>query len=162
ARFLMTNIDSYCIQKGMDEADADFYHYHALALSLGCLGVRASDGLPDETLSYLKQSVLVKERHEQLAMIFKRCADEGGIGVYQALLPYVHISGLIDILLKIHDLYQEKSNSTILAMLFEYLEKVAAITAYAEQTQALITLLGEIGRRGDETVRLRARYLTGA
>src|SRR5436190_24304320 len=47
-------------------------------------------------------------------------------------------------------------------MLFEYLEKVAAIPAYAEQTQALITLLGEIGRRGDETVRLRARYLTGA
>lgn len=162
ARFLMTNVDYYCLQKSMDEADADFYHYHALALSLGCLGVRASDGLPDETLSYLKQSVLVKERHEQLTMIFKRCADEGGVGVYQALLPYIHIPGLIDILLKIHDLYQEKGNSTILAMLFEYLEKVAAIPAYAEQTQALITLLGEIGRRGDETVRLRARYLSGA
>jgi hypothetical protein len=162
ARFLMTNIDYYCHQKGMDEGEADFYHYHALALSLGCLGVRASDGLPDETLSYLKQSVLVKERHEQLAMIFKRCADEGGIGVYQALLPYIHIPGLIDILLKIHDLYREKGNSTILAMIFEYLEKVAVIPAYAEQTQALITLLGEIGRRGDETVRLRARHLSGA
>ena len=96
----MTNIDYYCLQKGMDEAEADFYHYHALALSLGCLGVRASDGLPDETLSYLKQSVLVKERHEQLAMIFKRCADEGGIEVYQALLPYIHIPGLLDVLLK--------------------------------------------------------------
>ena len=39
--------------------------------------------------------------------------------------------------LKVHDLYREKGNSTILAMLFEYLEKVAAIPAYAEQTQAL-------------------------
>jgi len=162
ARFLMTNIDYYCLQKGMDEAEADFYHYHALALSLGCLGVRASDGLPDETLSYLKQSVLVKEKHEQLAMIFKRCADEGGIGVYQALLPYIHIPGLLEVFLKIHDLYRERDNSTVLAMLFEYLEKVAAIPAYADQTQALITLLGEIGRRGDETVRLRARHLTEA
>ncbi|HEY4034586.1 MAG TPA: hypothetical protein VGL94_11545 [Ktedonobacteraceae bacterium] len=162
ARFLMTNIDYYCLQKGMDETETDFYHYHALALSLGCLGVRASDGLPDETLSYLKQSVLVKERHEQLAMIFKRCADEGGIGVYQALLPYIHVPGLLEVFLKIHDLYNEKGNSTILAMLFEYMEKVAAIPTYADQTQALITLLGEIGRRGDETVRLRARHLSGA
>jgi hypothetical protein len=162
ARFLMTNVDYYCRLKGMNEADTDFYHYHALALSLGCLGVRASDGLPDETLSYLEQSVLVKERHEQLAMIFKRCADEGGIEVYQALLPCIHIPGLLDVSLKIHDLYQEKGNSTILAMLFEYLEKVAANPEYADQTQALITLLGEIGRRGDETVRLRARHLSGA
>jgi hypothetical protein len=162
ARFLMTTIDYYCLQKNMDEAEADFYHYHALALSLGCLGVRALDGLPDETLSYLKQSVLVKERHEQLAVIFKRCADEGGIEVYQALLPYIYIPGLLDVFLKIHDLYHEKGNSIILAMLFEYLEKVAAISAYAAQTQALITLVGEIGRRGDETVRLRARHLSGA
>ncbi|HEX3639812.1 MAG TPA: hypothetical protein VHV10_00835, partial [Ktedonobacteraceae bacterium] len=162
ARFLMTHINYYCLQKGMDEAEADFYHYHALALSLGCLGVRASDGLPDETLSYLKQSVLVKERHEQLVMIFKRCADEGGIGVYQALLPYIHITGLLEVFLKMHDLYHEKGNSIILAMLFEYLEKWAAIPAYADQTRALITLLGEIGRRGDETVRLRVRHLSGA
>ena len=161
ARFLMTNIDYYCLQKGMDSDESDFYHYHALALSLGCLGVRASDGLPEETLSYLKQSVLVKEKHEQLAMIFKRCADEGGIGVYQALLPYIHISGMLDCFIKIHDQYREKDNSTILAMLFEYLEKVATDPACAEQTQALITILGEIGRRGDETVRLRARQLSG-
>jgi hypothetical protein len=160
ARFLMINIDSYCSQKGMDADEADFYHYHALALSLGCLGVRASDGLPEETLSYLRRSVLVKEKHEQLALIFKRCADEGGIGVYQALLPYIHLPGLLDVLLKIHELYREKENSTILAMLFEYLEKVAIIPAYAEQTQALITLLGEIGRRGDETVKPRARLLS--
>src|SRR5215467_9676419 len=105
ARFLMTNIDYYCRQKDMDADDADFYHYHAMALSLGCLGVRVSDGLPDETLAYLKRSVLVKEKHEQLALIFKRCADEGGIGVYQALLPTIHIPGLLDVFLKIHDLY---------------------------------------------------------
>jgi hypothetical protein len=160
ARFLMTTIDHYCLQNGMDEIEADFYHYHALALSLGCLGVRASDGLPDETLSYLKQSVLVKEKHEQLALIFKRCSDEGGIEVYQALLPYIHLPGLIDVLLKIHELYREKDSSTILAMLFEYLEKVAILPAYVEQTQALITLLGEIGRRGDETVRPRTRHLS--
>jgi hypothetical protein len=160
ARFLMTNIDHYCLQKGMSEDEADFYHYHALALSLGCLGVRASDGLPDETLSYLKRSVLVKEKHEQLALIFKRCADEGGIGVYQALLPYIHLPGLLDVLLKIHELYREKENSTILAMLFEYLEKVADIPASADQTQALITLLGEIGRRGEETVRSRTLHLS--
>jgi hypothetical protein len=161
ARFLMTNIDYYCLQKGMDEIEADLYHYHALALSLGCLGVRASDGLPDETLSYLKQSVLVKERHEQLSMIFKRCADEGGIAVYQALLAYIHLPGMLDVFLRIHELYREKGSSTILAMLFEYLEKVAAVSAYTEQTQALITILGEIGRRGDETVRLRVRSLSG-
>jgi len=160
ARFLMTNIDSYCLQKGMSEAETDFYHYHALALSLGCLGVRASDGLPDETLSYLKQSVLVKEKHEQLAMIFKRCADEGGIGVYQALLPSIHLPGLLDVFLKIHDLYREKESSIILAMLFEYLETVAVVPAYAKQTQALITLIGEIGRRGDKTVRPRTRHLS--
>ncbi|HEU5378376.1 MAG TPA: hypothetical protein VFV38_23385 [Ktedonobacteraceae bacterium] len=162
ARFLMTQIDHYCLQKGMDEVEADFYHYHALALSLGCLGVRASDGLPAETLAYLKQSVLVKERHEQLAVIFKRCADEGGIAVYQALLPYIHIPGLLDVFLKIHDLYREMGNNVILAMLFEYLEKAAAIPAYADQTQALITLLGELGRRGDETVGPRARRLSEA
>jgi hypothetical protein len=161
ARFLMANVDYYCHQKGMDEAETDFYHYHALALSLGCLGVRASDGLPDETLSYLKQSVLVKEKHEQLSMIFKRCADEGGIEVYQALLPYIHIPGMLDVFLKIHDLYREKGNSTILAMLFEYLEKVAAFPGHEDQIEALITILGEIGRRGDETVRLRARHLSG-
>ncbi len=162
ARFLMTTIDQYCLQRGMDETEADFYYYHVLALSLGCLGVRASDGLPDETLSYLKRSVLVKEKHEQLAIIFKRCADEGGIEVYQALLPYIHLPGVLDVLLKVHELYREKEHSVILAMLFEYLEKVAAIPAYAEQTQALITLLGEIGRRGDETVRLRTRDLSEA
>jgi hypothetical protein len=160
ARFLMTTIDSYCQQKGMDADGADFYHYHALALSLGCLGVRASDGLPEETLSYLKRSVLVKEKHEQLALIFKRCADEGGVAVYQALLPYIHLPGLLDVLLNIHELYREKENSTILAMLFEYLEKAATIPACAEQTQALITLLGEIGRRGEETVRPRTQPLT--
>jgi hypothetical protein len=160
ARFLMTTIDHYCQQKGMDAVEADFYHYHALALSLGCLGVRASDGLPEETLSYLKRSVLVKEKHEQLALIFKRCADEGGIGVYQALLPYIHLPGLLDVLLKVHELYRERESSTIFAMLFEYLEQVATISACAEQTQALITLLGEIGRRGDETVRQRARWLS--
>jgi hypothetical protein len=162
ARFLMKNIDYYCFQRGMSEAESDFYHYHALALSLGCLGVRASDGLPDETLSYLEQSVLVRERHEQLAMIFKRCADEGGIEVYQALLPYVHTPGLLDVFLRIHDLYREKGNSTILALLFEYLVTATRTPAYAEQTQALITILGEIGRRGDETVRLRARVLSEA
>lgn len=162
ARFLMTNIDHYCLQEDMDEAVADLYHYHALALSLGCLGVQMSEGLPDEIFSYLKQSMLVKERHEQLAMIFKRCADEGGIEVYQALLPYIHIPGLLDVFLKIHDLYRDKENSTILAMLFEWLEKVVAHPIYADQTQALITLLGEIGRRGDETVRQRARSLTEA
>ncbi len=160
ARFLMTDIDAYCQQRGMDADEADFYHYHALALSLGCLGVRASDGLPEETLAYLKRSVLVKEKHAQLALIFKRCADEGGIAVYQALLPYIHLPGLLDVLLKIHELYREKENSTILAMLFEYLEQVVANPAYAEQTQALITLLGEIGRRGEETVRPRARLLS--
>jgi len=159
ARFLMTTIDTYCLQKGMDADEADFYHYHALALSLGCLGVRASDGLPEETLSYLKRSALVKEKHEQLALIFKRCADEGGIGVYQALLPYIHLPGLLDVLLKIHELYREKENSTILVMLFEYLEQVVAIPASAPQRQALITLLGEIGRRGEETVRQRTRLL---
>jgi hypothetical protein len=155
ARFLMTDIDYYCRQKDMNAADADFYHYHAMALSLGCLGVRVSDGLPDETLSYLQRSALVKEKHEQLALIFKRCADEGGIGVYQALLPYIHLPGLLDVLVKIHELYSEKENSTILAMIFEYLEKVAANPANEEQKQALITLLGEIGHRGDETVRRR-------
>jgi hypothetical protein len=160
ARFLMTSIDHYCRQKGLDEAEADFYHYHALALSLGCLGVRASDGLPEETLSYLKQSVLVKEKHEQLSLIFKRCADEGGIGVYQALLPYIHLPGLLDVLLKIHELYREKDRSTILAMLFEYLENAAVRPAYVEQTQALITLLGEVGRRGNETVRPRTHHLS--
>lgn len=162
ARFLMTTIDRYCTQKGMDAEDADFYHYHALALSLGCLGVRASDGLPEETLSYLRRSVLVKEKHEQLALIFKRCADEGGTDVYQALLPYIHLPGLLDVLLKIHELYHEKENSTILAMLFEYLEKVAALPTSVEQTQALITLLGEIGRRGEQAVRSRALHLSEA
>lgn len=161
ARFLMVHVDYYCLQMGMDEDEADFYHYHALALSLGCLGVRASDGLPEETLAYLKQSVLVKERHEQLATIFKRCADEGGSEVYQALLPYIHLPGLLDIFLKIHHLSREIGNSTVLAMLFEYLEEVVTTSAYIDQTQALITLLGEIGRRGDETVALRAQRLSG-
>jgi hypothetical protein len=160
ARFLMTNVDYYCRQKGMSVPDADFYHYHAMALSLGCLGVQVSDGLPDETLSYLKRSALVKEKHEQLALIFKRCADEGGIGVYQALLPYIHLPGLLDVLVKIHDLYSETENSTILAMIFEYMEKVAANPAYVEQKQPLITLIGEIGRRGDETARRRSRLLS--
>ncbi|PWT76264.1 MAG: hypothetical protein C5B60_04285, partial [Chloroflexi bacterium] len=160
ARFLMTNIDYYCRRTGMDADDADFYHYHAMALSLGCLGVQVSDGLPDETLAYLERSALVKEKHEQLALIFKRCADEGGVGVYQALLPHIHIPGLLDVLVKIHDLYSETENSTILAMIFEYMEKVAANPAYEEQTQALITLIGEIGRRGDETARRRTLLLS--
>ena len=37
---------------------------------------------------------------------------------------------------------------------------MAANPAYEEQKQALITLTGEIGRRGDETVRLRTRLLS--
>src|SRR5262249_43500080 len=152
--------DHYCQQKGLDADDADFYHYHAMALSLGCLGVRVADGLPFETLTYLNRSVLVKEKHEQLALIFKRCADEGGIGVYQALLPNIHLPGLLDVLVKIHELDSATEHRTILAMVFEYLEKVAANPAYAEQKQALITLIGEIGRRGGETVRLRARLLS--
>ena len=156
AKFLISWAETYNRQYG----ENDDIYYHALALSLACVGVKAPDVLPQSIQKYLEKFVLGKAERVKLAKIFKRCADEGGAEVYGALLPLIDAPGLPDLFLELHDLHCKSNDSLIPPLLFDYLEKVMPQTTQPDQV--LISLLGELGKRPcGELVRARAQAMLG-
>lgn len=159
ATFLIKWAEDY---NGQHETNDGIY-YHALALSLACIGVKAPDALPQSIQKYLEKFVRGAAERAKLAKIFKRCADEGGSEVYEALLPLIDVKGLPDLFLELHELHSESNDSIIPNLLLDYLEKVAIQIVYDDQTRILVGVLGELGkRRFGDRVRERARSLSEA
>jgi hypothetical protein len=151
ATFLMSLVESYNCQ-------GNELYYHALALSLACMGVKAPDALPQSIQKYLEKFVRVTAERVKLAKIFKRCADEGGAEVYEALLPLMDTEGLPDLFLELHELHCKSDDRIIPTLLFDYLEKVVTPTVYADKP--LIDILGELGKRKpDASVRASAQSI---
>ncbi|MBV9690577.1 MAG: hypothetical protein JO202_12820 [Ktedonobacteraceae bacterium] len=150
AKFLIQWVEDHDRQG--DESDE--ICYHALALSLTCMGVKAPDALPSNIQKYLEKFVRGTVERATLAKIFKRCADEGGAEVYEALLPLIDTEGLPDLFLELHELHCESNDAIIPMLLFDYLEKVVKQTAYADQI--LVGILGELGK-SKSSARVRAR-----
>ena len=123
------------------------YKYNALALSLMCVGVvwappqaqaTPTMTVPDNVLKALRICIPDPEARKHVAPVLKRCAEEGGIEVYRALLPTLSMSGpwLGELLLLIED-------TQILSILFEYLEETIDKPAYAKHVEGVVKVLGK-------------------
>lgn len=146
ARFLIEWTEDYNRSPNIQQ---NIEMYHALALSLSCIGVNPPTTLPASIERYLGQYVRSTAEREALADIFKRCADEGGIEVYRALLAFVDTPGISDLFLEL-DQRHTTANDTddaILTLLFDHLEVFALDSAYVDQTRELVSILGAMGKR---------------
>jgi HEAT repeat protein len=125
--------------------------YYPLMISLACAGViwspsaeqyALSIALPQSVLNVMRRYTPNKKAREDLARIFKRCADEGGSEVYRSLPPLLStMEGLEDLLLQLVQL----DRTIIPNLLFDYLIDVVEKSAYAPHVEAIKRVLGDSG-----------------
>ena len=119
--------------------------YNVLVLSLVCAGVAWKIlpttptllRLPTNTLGILEQFIPNDNARRKLATIFQRCADEGGAGIYGALLPLLPKDGIADLLLLL-------DRPVITELLIDYLVAIADKTTYSDQLEHLKAVLGRM------------------
>lgn len=132
---------------------------HALALSLTCIGVvwkspRTQQepfklSLPQNLADALRIALPHEKIRKELAPIIRKCAEEGGIEIYHALLALLSSPGTGYLLRLIDD-------PSIMLLLFDYVKEIVDKPAYAKHLEGAIRALGQFGKEAiPEALQLR-------
>lgn len=123
------------------------YVLPALALSLVCVGVlwtppqadvQHTVVLPTPVREALSLVIHNKAAREGLAVIFTRCAEEGGQEIYRSLLPLIIVEGIDDLMLLL-------DNTVVSELLFTQLQDTVDEAAYEAQVRRITQVLGRFG-----------------
>jgi FOG: HEAT repeat len=123
------------------------YVLQALTLGLICVGVlwtppqaeiQQQVVLPQTIEDALAIAVRNRQAREELAVMFQRCAEEGGEEVYRSLLPLITVDG-VDELLSLLDQH------IVPDLLFTQLQDAADDVAYEPQVKRIVRVLGRFG-----------------
>jgi len=134
----------------------------ALMLSLVCISVEWHPPqnnvnrpieLPQSVKENLAKVVQHSDDRERVARLFDRCAAEGGVEVYHALLPLLTISGIDRLMILLN-------TKVVPELLFTHLENSVHTVHYQTHVEALERILGAFGQKVGKEVIARAEELS--
>lgn len=122
--------------------------FYVLMISLTCVGVvwysetdqsASKSMLPESIQRIMSEYVGSRQAREHIARVIKKCAGEGGIEVYRSLPSLLGTMEGVEELLLLLDKH------IISNLLYDYLQEIAELPAYAVKIRPIITVLGRLG-----------------
>lgn len=122
--------------------------FYVLMISLTCVGVvwysetdqsASKSMLPESIQRLMSEYVGSRQARDNIARVIKKCAGEGGIEVYRSLPPLLATMEGIEELLLLLD------KQIISDLLYDYLQEIAELPAYAVKIRPIINVLGRLG-----------------
>jgi HEAT repeat protein len=122
--------------------------FYVLMISLTCVGVVwysetdqsvSKSMLPESIQRIMSEYVGSRQARDNIARVIKKCAGEGGIEVYRSLPPLLAtMEGMEELLLLL-------DKHIISDLLYDYLQEIAELSAYALKIKPIINVLGRLG-----------------